>query len=142
MRRRFLALMIAIAGLAPVSASAADLVLAVKGVANGKGLVMIAVYGNAETFRKDGREIAAIRLKSRKGGVKVTLNDLPKGTYAVAVYHDENGDQKLETNMLGIPSEGYGFSNDARGVMGPPSFDDAAVELRNGAVAVTIELQY
>lgn len=142
MRRRFLAFVIAIAGLAQTPASAADMALVVNGVANAKGLVMIAVYGGADTFRKDGSEIAAIRLKSRKGGVKVTLNDIPAGTYAVAVYHDENADQKLDANMLGIPSEGYGFSNDARGVMGPPSFEDAAVTLRDGAATVTIELQY
>ena len=142
MGRKILAFLIVLAGLSPVSASAADMALTVSGVANGDGLVMIAVYDSADSFRRDGSEIAAIRLKSRKGRVKVTLNDLPAGTYAVAVFHDENADQKLETNMLGIPSEGYGFSNDARGVMGPPSFDDAAVKLGDGAATIIINLQY
>ena len=52
---------------------------------------------------------------------------LKAGRYAVAMYHDVDGDESLDTNMLGIPREPYGFSNNAVGRFGPPSFDDAAV---------------
>lgn len=54
--------------------------------------------------------------------------------------HDENGNGKLDSNWLGIPSEPVGASNDARGQFGPPSFEDAAFELGPGDVTVTIRL--
>jgi uncharacterized protein (DUF2141 family) len=53
------------------------------------------------------------------------FEDVPPGEYAVAVFHDENGNNDLDRNFLGIPSEGTGASNDARGFMGPPPYDGA-----------------
>ena len=66
------------------------------------------------------------------GSVEFIFTGLPAGSYAVAVYHDENGNEELDTNLLGIPREGFAFSGDARGFAGPPSFDDAAVEVVDG----------
>ena len=123
-------------------ASSADLALSVAGIANEKGNVMIAVFDKAATFRDAGAAVAAIRIRARRGVVKVILPNLPAGTYAVSAFHDENGDQKLDMNMLGMPTEGYGFSKDARGVMGPPSFEEAAVKAANGVNAVSINLEY
>jgi uncharacterized protein (DUF2141 family) len=53
------------------------------------------------------------------------FEDIPPGEYAIAAFHDENGNNDLDRNFVGIPSEGTGASNDARGFMGPPSYDDA-----------------
>lgn len=87
------------------------------------GTVMIALY--------DGQEKA---VKKLKGTVKdkvctVEISDLPAGTYAVQYYHDENDNGKMDTGMFGKPEEGYGYSNDARGFMGPADFEDQIFEL-------------
>ena len=63
------------------------------------------------------------------------------GKYAISVYHDVNGNQRLDSNMVGIPSEPYGFSRDARGKMGPPSFDDAAFEVGKDNVNLTLRVK-
>ena len=59
----------------------------------------------------------------------VEFKDLNAGTYAVQYYHDENNNEKMDTGNFGIPLEGYGFSNDARGFMGPPDFEDELFSL-------------
>ena len=54
---------------------------------------------------------------------------LAAGRYVIKSFADENGNEKLDTNLVGLPTERYGFSNDAKGRMGPPSFDAAAVKV-------------
>lgn len=66
----------------------------------------------------------------------------PVGTLAVAAYEDANGNQKLDTNALGIPKEAYAFSRDARGRVGPPKFDAAAFAYAGGAMEVTLKAEY
>jgi len=66
---------------------------------------------------------------------------LPYGTYAVAVVHDADGNGKLNTNLLGMPRERYGFANDARGTFGPPSFEDASFVVDRPEVAVTVTVR-
>ncbi|WP_455610773.1 DUF2141 domain-containing protein, partial [Bacteroides sp.] len=55
--------------------------------------------------------------------VSIPCKGLPTGTYAFSMYQDENGNGKLDTGAFGIPVEKFGFSNDAEGVMGPPSYE-------------------
>jgi len=74
--------------------------------------------------------------------VEFTFNDLEYGKYAISVHHDEDGNNKLNTNWLGIPNEGLGSSRDAKGFMGPPSFEDAVVELNKNHLALTINMSY
>ena len=54
-----------------------------------------------------------------------TFKEIPKGEYAVAVFHDKNSNEKMDVNFLGIPKEAYGCSNNAKGFMGPPKYEDA-----------------
>ncbi|GAB2511615.1 DUF2141 domain-containing protein [Lysobacter humi (ex Lee et al. 2017)] len=68
------------------------------------------------------------------------FRDVAPGRYAVMVIHDENGNGRLDTNMLGMPTEGYGFSNNPR-VMRRPTFDEAAFDVGADAAAITIELR-
>ena len=124
------------------SPHAGDLALSVNGVRSASGTIMIAVYDAEAGFRDPTNAMARISLRARKGSVKVTLPDLPPVTYAVSVFHDENGDKKLDSNLLGIPTEGYGFSNDARGSMGPTTFQASAVEIGTGNMPIPIMLGY
>jgi uncharacterized protein (DUF2141 family) len=68
--------------------------------------------------------------------------DIPPGTYALAVIHDENMDGKLGTNSVGIPTEGYGFSNDASALMGAPSFNAASFAYSGRTLELTVSLNY
>ncbi len=81
-------------------------------------------------------------IKVRKTQARCDFEDIPPGTYALAVIHDENMNGKLETNVLGIPTEGYGFSNDAKGVLGAPSFSAASFLYDGRNLDLTISLHY
>lgn len=70
------------------------------------------------------------------------FSGVASGTYAVAVFHDENSNGKLDTNFLGIPREGVGASNDAQGHFGPPKFDAAAFRFSGGRIDLKITIKY
>ena len=69
----------------------------------------------------------------------LVLRDVPPGGYGVTVIHDRNANGKLDSNIVGIPTEPYGASRDARGRMGPPAFEDAAVDVQ-GDTALAIQV--
>lgn len=81
-------------------------------------------------------------IKIRKAQARCDFEDIPPGTYAMAVIHDENMNGKLETDWLGIPTEGYGFSNDAKGVVGAPSFSTASFPYDGQNLDLTMSLHY
>jgi uncharacterized protein (DUF2141 family) len=81
-------------------------------------------------------------IKVRHTEARCDFEDIPPGTYALAVIHDENMNGKLDTNWLGIPKEGYGFSNDAKALLGAPSFSAASFQYDGGILDLTISLHY
>jgi uncharacterized protein (DUF2141 family) len=81
-------------------------------------------------------------IKVRKTQARCDFEDIPPGTYALAVVHDENMNGKLDTNWLGIPKEGYGFSNDVKALLGAPSFSATSFQYDGGTLDLTISLQY
>lgn len=127
MTRSTFALAISLLPFAAMAASAADLNVTVKDVHNSSGTVYLVVYDESN-FGKP--QLAKVRQKApaAKGDITFVVHDLPAGKYAVSSYQDENGNGKLDTNSLGVPTEGYGFSNDAQGNAGPPKFAQAAFD--------------
>ena len=81
-------------------------------------------------------------IKIRKAQARCDFEDIPPGTYAMVVIHDANMNGKLDTNFLGIPTEGYGFSKDAKGVIGAPSFSAASFAYDGQNVDLTMSLHY
>jgi len=81
-------------------------------------------------------------IKIRETQARCDFEDIPLGTYAIAVIHDENMNGKLDTNWLGVPTEGYGFSNDAKGLLGAPSFSAASFPYDGRNLELTIGLHY
>ncbi len=77
---------------------------------------------------ENNKEVAAKVVEVSKTNQTVSLM-LPKGKYAVSAFHDANGNKKLDKNMMGLPTEKYGFSNDARGTFGPPSLSSQLFEV-------------
>ena len=110
------------------AASAANLTVVVKDVHNAKGYVFIAVYDSDSSFMKGPLAKVARKSKGVKGTVIFVIPNLPAGKYAVTSYHDENDNGKMDKNSLGVPTEGYGFSNDAQDVGGPPKYSQAAFD--------------
>ena len=81
-------------------------------------------------------------IKGRNTQARCDFEDTPPGTYALAVIHDENMDGKLDTNWLGVPTEGYGFSNGANALLGAPLFSAASFPYDGRNLDLTISLHY
>jgi len=81
-------------------------------------------------------------IKVRNTEARCDFEDIPPRTYALTVIHDENMNGKLDTNWLGIPTEGYGFSNDAKALLGAASFSAASFRYAGGTLDLTISLHY
>lgn len=77
---------------------------------------------------------------TKTGSIVYTIKDVNPGKYTMAVFHDLNKDEELNTNMVGIPKEPYGFSNNARGTFGPPSLADQTFTVQ-GATSLSIALK-
>lgn len=139
MSKLITAALIAAAVAAVLPAGAAELTIAVDGVASAEGQVMVALYNSADGFR--GKPLRALSVAAVAGAVQVRIEDLPAGDYAFAVYHDANGNGKLDRNPLGMPSEDYAFSNNAAGKRGPPEFEQARFSLPAGGVTSAVKLR-
>ncbi|GFO57237.1 hypothetical protein GMSM_42440 [Geomonas sp. Red276] len=113
-------------------------------IRNSKGTVACALFESPAGFPTDYLRSAVniMVIKIRKSQARCDFEDLPPGKYALAVVHDENMNGKLDTTLLGIPKEGYGFSNDAKGVIGAPSFSAASFPYDGRDLELTIRLHY
>jgi uncharacterized protein (DUF2141 family) len=123
-------------------AQAATLTVTVQDVRSENGQVKLALYATEASFSSFSVELASRILHARPGTLTVTFENLAPGQYAIAAYHDENGNSSFDTNFLGLPKEGYGFSNDAPAVFGPPSFDKAAVSVRDDKSETVFSIVY
>ena len=119
---------------------AADLRIKVAGIEDQKGQVRVALFTSAEDFAADRQQAGYFELVAG-GSIEVVFTGLAPGRYGITLFHDENGNEKLDTNLVGLPTEPFGFSRDARGSFGPPKFDDFALEIGTENVAVEISLQ-
>ncbi len=115
------------------SVHAATLDIEVSGLANQDGLVMVAVYDNAEAWMK--KSVRGVVAKPLAGGkALLRVESLPDGDYAISLLHDANGNNKMDFNVMGIPTEAYGFSNNASGTFGPPKFEAARFTVKGDTV--------
>lgn len=107
-------------------------------VRSGDGSVFVALY-DRPGWLQPGRFVSATRVKAHKGTVHATFRGVRPGHYGVAVFHDENANGKVDTNFLGIPKEGFGFSRISP--MRRPSFDETSFEVKERAWA-PVRLRY
>lgn len=137
---------------AAMPARASDLEVTIRGVPSNAGALMIGLYDNAVSFQKaivnstkvgllqDKGRLVGVTMRARTGSQSIGFTQLTPGSYAVIVFHDENDNGLLDDSMLGIPTEGYGFSNNVMGTFSAPSFDAATVTLGGAAQAISIDL--
>jgi uncharacterized protein (DUF2141 family) len=122
------------------AAHALDLTVEVANTKADKGPVLGALYGSADGWLQFSKAVRSGMAPVSGGKAVMVLRDLPAGSYALSLYQDENGNGKLDTNLVGMPQERTGFSRDAQGNMGPPRFQDAAIELQQDTT-ITIQLR-
>ena len=117
-----------------------QLVVTVTGVPSAGGDVLLGVWDADGEFLSDRSRRAGKVLPAATGSVRFTLDELPRGRYAISVLHDKDRNGKMTKSLLGWPVEAYGFSNNARGLFGAPDFSDCVFELRE-ATELTIALK-
>jgi uncharacterized protein (DUF2141 family) len=108
-----------------------------------KGRIFVALYNNEKNFLKPefALQKKVVTITQDKKAI-ITFENLPYGKYAFAVFHDENNDNKMNFNLVGIPTEGYSFSNNARGFMSSPSFSKSTFEIKTNSYECKIKLSY
>ena len=115
----------------------------VNGFNNPKGVCMACLYSNAEGFpTKLNKALTCINAKIVGSSATLTFANVPVGTYALAIVHDENKNGNMDTNFMGIPKEGYGVSNNTPSRLGPPKFANAAFRVGKTDTQLTIDMRY
>ena len=144
-RGRLLApLVLALAIAAQAQAPSATLEVTVPQVRNAQGGVGCQLFAAADGFPRDGRRaLQAVMAPIVQGSARCQFTPVPAGTYAVAVVHDENSNQTMDSNFLGVPTEGYGVSNNRTYALSEPRWDESRFELAAGEHRqLTIQLRY
>lgn len=114
--------------------------LVIEGISEIKGEVRIAVFDSEKSYGDKENPLHAVILDVESDTVVWNDVELPFGEYAIAVYHDKNVNGKLDSNFLGIPKEAYGFSNNARGKLGPASWKDAHFSINEKRYYMSIKV--
>ena len=117
-------------------ASAASLIVRVEGLRSGTGSVYVGVCATA----LDPSACPYGQQRRARPGAETFIFQVPPGSYAIAAYHDENGNGRLDRNGVGIPTEPYGFSNDV-GRVAPPTFAGARVSVGPAATTIVVRLR-
>ena len=116
----------------------------IQNISNNTGVIACAIFESGEgfpgKFLKFASKIIITQISGKDASFEFS-NILP-GKYAIAVIHDENYNGELDTNMLGLPKEGYGFSSGAKVTLSAPSFSDAEFIYDGGVLQMSIKLNY
>ncbi len=145
LKRFYLILSLMLSGLFPASVAAQNdvnftLTVTIEQIASDRGHIAFGIFNDAKGFLEEGKELQGKRVQAEKGSLKMQVS-LPPGRYAIACYHDENDNLKLDTGFLGVPVEGFCFSNNPNLSLRPPSFDEAVFEVKENT-HTEIKLRY
>ena len=148
MRRRALFSAFAVASIVAgsmftaASAQAARIIVTVTGMKSATGGVYVGLYATPSKFL-NGTQVDAMRkVRASTGPVTVVFDNLPPGIYAVGAYHDENNNDHMDTDFIGLPTEGYALSNGVRAVMSKPTFQQAAFTVGAEDRPVALHIRY
>ena len=116
----------------------------VTGLRSDEGTVRCFLYDNAEDFPDSSVHVIAraVALPSGRAAACKFAGVARDRDYAIVILHDENNDNIFQKGPLGIPKEGYGFSNNAKARFSAPSYDDCKFHVTSGTLSVPIEMQY
>jgi uncharacterized protein (DUF2141 family) len=116
------------------------LTIRVLGLESSKGSVAVALFDSETRFESRRDPVASAFVPIRGASCEWTVDSIPPGEYVAALYHDRNGNRKLDKTAFGMPKEPYGFSNNARAKFGPPAFDRAKLRVDSDRV-VEVEVR-
>jgi uncharacterized protein (DUF2141 family) len=125
------------AAAAPTSSLEVDL----DGLRNGRGMIQACLMRDRKSFPDCKSDPAAVKQTVPASAARLLFTNLPPGQYALALFHDENVNSKLDT-LLGIPREGFGFSRNPVVRFGAPRYDQVSIELAPGFTRLRVRLQY
>ncbi len=120
-----------------------EMQLIIKNLRSNKGSIIIVVDSNEKTYKTADEKDAFMftMIKATKSEINLTLHSIPKGKYAITTFHDENSNFELDTNFIGIPKEGLGFSRPIK-LSADIKFSDISVEQKNEKLKVAIKMEY
>ncbi|ASQ90426.1 hypothetical protein CHL67_05360 [Prosthecochloris sp. GSB1] len=128
---------------APPGTETGQLSIRIKNFRNATGYVAIALFNSEEGFPGDSERAFALAGTELRGTeFECILENIPFGTYALSVLHDENRNRKMDKTWIGKPKEGFGTSNNPRFRFGPPGFDESRFTLDADEVALEIDMKY
>jgi len=114
----------------------------VTGINEIEGQISIGLHSDESSFPNKGKVFKGAKVRVTGNTVSYTFEDVPFGNYAIGIYHDSNANGMLDKNFMGIPTEGYAFSNNRFGMFGkPPTFRDASFEVK-GPETIRITVKY
>lgn len=116
-----------------------SLTITIQKINSEKGKMMFALYDSEKNYMNEKKAYDKGIATIKNGKATIKFNNLKKGKYAFVFFHDKNSDNKLNTNLLGIPTEKYGFSNNASGLLGPPSFQKSSFMIEKNT-SLTLDL--
>lgn len=126
-----------------LSRSDGSLTVIVTNLRNDAGMLHVAIWQGPDGFADGDYSLAKVREPANGREQRIVFDGLAPGRYALAAFHDENGNGKFDRTWLGLPAEGLGFSNGAWiEAFGPPSFETAAIEITATEASTVIELRY
>ena len=106
------------------------IVVSITNLVNSKGVCKTCLYDNASAFAGNGSAIKCVDVPIKNKTASIAFDAVPKGSYAIAIFHDENGNNKMDKNFLGVPKEGYGASKNKLPFASAPSFRDNQFQLK------------
>lgn len=113
------------------------------GLRSDKGQILCALFGSRDGFPKQSEKaLARVSSTIAQKQAVCEFSGIAPGTYAISAFHDENSNGKLDTNFMGIPREGVGASNNARGHLGPPKSEAAAFHFPGGRLELKVTINY
>lgn len=115
----------------PLNGAAAEIVVRVSGVTAANGEIGCALFERDTGFPMDNTSARARWQTAAAEGVTCRFADVVPGRYAVSVVHDLNGNRRVDTNLIGLPTEAWGVSNGVRPTLRAPRFDEAAFVVKN-----------
>ena len=122
------------------SLAAETLTVVIDKVTTAEGTLMVQIMASESEFKGETAAIASMLQRARVGEVTLSTSNLPSGEYAIRVMHDVNGNGELDSNFVGMPTEPWAMSNNAKGNFGPPTWKDVKFTL-DGDVTQTLKLK-
>ena len=128
------------AGAGPAAAS--DLTVTVTDIRNDHGRVYATLFNGAGTWLVSDHSFQDQSAPAQPGNVVMTFHDVPPGHYAVVTFHDENGNTVMDFDVIGLPTEGFAFSNQVRPFLSAPSFERCAFDVGTDTAQISIKMIY